>query len=537
LAIAAFTVRAALQVPPMRVGLPEVLAGQDHLDRAVRWVHAGEVAHMPALLKGGELLLTTGMGIGSTAADQRRFVQALAERGVTALAVELGAALPEVPRALVAEAESHGLPLIAIRREVRFVEITEVIHREIVNRQVVLMRRGDEIQQRFTDMMLDGAGIPELLGALAETIANPVFLEKSDRGVVYHATHHSPDAQALAAWDEVSRGAETPAHAALPVRTGGGEAWGRLWALGLDSPLEELDRVAVERAVGLIALALLRSRQEDVLAVRQPGRFLSRLLESDMEEAEAREGAAAIGFTTSPKWLLPMVATRSGRSGGGGQEAIWALVWRDLRRDLEGGAWPMLAGTLSLEQDLAIVIGLAAEHERPAVADRVATMLHAAADRHFAAADAVTLGVGRLAGSWGAVSQGLREAVEAATAPASGDRRAWYDAGQADLGRLLWTLRDNREMRAFVDKRLGRLIEHDRNRSFKLLDTLRVYFAHNGHKAAAARVLHVERQSLYHRLERIEEVLGESLDDEDTYLGLHLALRAHDQVAAERRDG
>ena len=44
--------------------------------------------------------------------------------------------------------------------------------------------------------------------------------------------------------------------------------------------------------------------------------------------------------------------------------------------------------------------------------------------------------------------------------------------------------------------------------------------------AQAARALHLERQSLYLRLHRIEELLGVSLDDEDAVLGLHLALRA-----------
>jgi hypothetical protein len=46
-----------------------VVAGADHLDRPIRWVHAGEVANMPAFVSEGELLLTTGMGMGATAAD------------------------------------------------------------------------------------------------------------------------------------------------------------------------------------------------------------------------------------------------------------------------------------------------------------------------------------------------------------------------------------------------------------------------------------------------------------------------------------
>src|SRR3954467_14585236 len=84
------TVSAALALPALRRGLPEVVAGAGGLDRPIRWVHAGEVPNMASLLRGGELLLTTGMGIGPRAADQRRFVAELAARGVAALVIELG---------------------------------------------------------------------------------------------------------------------------------------------------------------------------------------------------------------------------------------------------------------------------------------------------------------------------------------------------------------------------------------------------------------------------------------------------------------
>ena len=77
---AGITVRRALELPGLRSGLPEILAGADRLGRTVRWVHAGEVPHIASLLKGGELLLTTGYGLGTRPAEQRAFVRTLANR-------------------------------------------------------------------------------------------------------------------------------------------------------------------------------------------------------------------------------------------------------------------------------------------------------------------------------------------------------------------------------------------------------------------------------------------------------------------------
>ncbi|MEU1023374.1 PucR family transcriptional regulator ligand-binding domain-containing protein, partial [Streptomyces sp. NPDC005904] len=71
------TVQRALELPGLRGGLPEVVAGADRLQRTVRWVHAGEVPNIASLLKGGELLLTTGLGLGARVE--------LTSRGETAL--------------------------------------------------------------------------------------------------------------------------------------------------------------------------------------------------------------------------------------------------------------------------------------------------------------------------------------------------------------------------------------------------------------------------------------------------------------------
>ena len=117
----------------------------------------------------------------------------------------------------------------------------------------------------------------------------------------------------------------------------------------------------------------------------------------------------------------------------------------------------------------------------------------------------------------------MRRSAGAATALAP---RRWYDARRPGVTDLLHDLRDTPELDAFVDEQLGPLLEGGSARQRALLETLEAYLAAGGRKAQAARALHLERQSLYLRLRRIEELLGVSLADEDAVLGLHLAVRA-----------
>src|SRR6185437_10474011 len=62
------------------------------------------------------------------------YVASLAQVGVAGLAVELGRRYTgALPPALVAAAAARGMPLVELRREVAFIEITEAVHARIID--------------------------------------------------------------------------------------------------------------------------------------------------------------------------------------------------------------------------------------------------------------------------------------------------------------------------------------------------------------------------------------------------------------------
>ena len=79
-----------------------VVAGGDGLGREVRWLHASELADPTPWMSGGELLLTTGLGMGtSTAKRQKAYLRRLAEHRLAGLGFGLGFGHEQVPAALV----------------------------------------------------------------------------------------------------------------------------------------------------------------------------------------------------------------------------------------------------------------------------------------------------------------------------------------------------------------------------------------------------------------------------------------------------
>ncbi|MFI5681431.1 PucR family transcriptional regulator [Streptomyces cellulosae] len=534
---AGITVQRALELPGLRSGLPEVLAGADRLGRTVRWVHAGEVPHIASLLKGGELLLTTGYGLGTRPADQRAFVRTLAERGIAALVVELGPRFTRLPAALVDTARAAGLPLVQLHREVPFVTVTEEVHTEIVNGHYALLQRAEEVHRRCTEALLGGGGVPQVLGILADFSGNPVFLETTDGRLLYAAGAGPEGADPLQVWEGL-RGQHQdtpPAGSVLVDVPGGGPGTGavraRLVLLPVRDRLALVHRMAAERAAGLLAVVLMQARQEEELAARGRGDFLTDLAEGRIAPEDAPAQARVLGFKPGAGPLLPVVMRLADTLGPGGG---WAVLARAVAEELASVGVPVLLGVRPVEGRVPLLLGLRTETERPAVADRVAAALRAGVERAGmqrpgARPPVVVVGV---AGGWAAASAGLRHAAETATAAQGLSDRPWYDARRLDIDLLLWRLREHPDLAAFVDRAIGPVRDHDHRSRPPLLPTLETYLAHAGRKAETARELHLNRQTLYNRLARIGELLGTDLDDPQTVLALSLALRARRLVPA-----
>ena len=139
----------------------------------------------------------------------------------------------------------------------------------------------------------------------------------------------------------------------------------------------------------------------------------------------------------------------------------------------------------------------------------------------------MSLGIGRLYPG----VEGLRNSIpEAEHALAMGSRL--FGAGSvslfADLGiyRLLFSAKPE-ELRNFHEECLERLVEYDRQHNGELMRTLEALLQYPT-LAKTAQALHIHRNTLLYRLQRIQEVADLDLEDGDTRLTLHLALRAGD---------
>jgi len=123
------------------------------------------------------------------------------------------------------------------------------------------------------------------------------------------------------------------------------------------------------------------------------------------------------------------------------------------------------------------------------------------------------------------LAQALDEARQALAAARRFSERAGlcvYD----ELGvlKLLSGVRDRALLDQFLNERLGPLLRHDMHHGPSLMPTLEAWFHENGNLVAAAQRLAVHRNTLTHRVQRIEALCGLTLDNAYDRLDIGIAL-------------
>lgn len=528
-----------LELPLLKEAGVRIVAGADHLHRQVHWVHTGEIADIARFLSGGEVLLTAATGLGTSERAHRRYIRELAEVGVTAVIFELGRGFQSIPRAMIDEAKNSKIVLVSLDREVPFVAVTHVVHTQLISSNHAALVRATEIDEALSQAILDGASLSAVLELLAGRLNAAVVLEDVSHRVVAYGRGPGAFAPTLKNWQAHSRDVHEPRRSAtvnfadltqpcawteISLR---GETWGRLHILEADDPLDDVARLTLGRAGTSIALLLMSER--DAYLSDEAEHALIRGVASarDFNGQEFLDRASSLGIHFGDQLVL--LITRPGPSSeiAADGDAVSELV-HACRSVLAETDWPGVVGRV---EDLVVLV---AAVERDAERPRA----RALAERLVGVSSADRVGMSRPSRA-PALPRAFREAAMAhRLAPLSGNHllQAFDDLA---LLRLLAPLGAGPELGTFVEAELGDLLAYDESHNSELVKTLDAFLQANGNKQEMGDLLHLRRRSVYYRLDRIEKVLGYSLDSPDRRARLYVALRGrellNDQSAANVR--
>lgn len=513
------TLAEALGVPALVVGMPEVLTGADALDAPVRWVHVSDSPGVARLLDGGELLLTTASAWPEHPDDLRALITDFAAAGLVGVVVELGAHYRYVPAVVVDTARSTGLALVALHREVKFVTVTEQVHRRIIDDQTTALRAREEVRTLFMELALRGAPADYVVERLARTLRAPVVLESLAHEVIV-ADLADADHTVLEHWAERSRPSgrrdADDTRSVVPVQARG-TRWGSLVALA--GPAHPAGRIAVlEQGATALALGRLADADGEDWSLLGRRRLVDALLAgryASLPEAAARLQAA--GLLSEGVSVLGLAVDAPGPA------AVEAAAV-----DVGGRA---LCGTARRPDE-------PAEGWMPVLlaVPTTTTFAGATVDRFLAVLRAGGGSARLVVGP--RVDPGDPDSMLARTLDSAREALDLAESGEVGESGVMWVrrhplrrfvaaLRGDHRLLAHAESMLSPVLDAPPARRDDLLDALAAVVAHPGNRTAAAAAAHVSRSVFYQRLDALEEALGVRLDDGEVLSALHLALAIH----------
>ncbi|MFN8524675.1 MAG: helix-turn-helix domain-containing protein [Chloroflexota bacterium] len=527
-----------------------LVAGHDSLGARVHGVSRlrGRRPGFAALRRGDLALLSLS---GLRRIDERislaRAIDRLAEAGVVALGIQGSMD----PPALTA-AQGHQLATLQLPEDVELADIETDAVRVLLEDRAGVHDRAARITAQLHELLLHGHGAAEIARRLAGLVAKTVVLETefepprvfSPQGVA------PPDlaAEIEQAHDTVAQWAASqrysPAEPPCELHDLPGISHARYVApivhaqrlsglisiVGARSTLTDIHRIVASRAAAACALAVTHERAITDAEDRLQSDIIAELLGEEIVDLPAFERRAnRLGFELHRPHLALVIK-------------VAPISETTLRTALDRvcRAVDAAAPRSRVYTSHDLVIALVPSETSEAGARPRDTVARIAAELS-AGTDPPTLSIGSATGSGGVhrVQDTCRDALDAldlGTRLLGPGRHTQHD----ELGayRLLYRLDHGEEARRFTRAMLGALEDYDAEHNADLLATLEAYLDSGCSPSDTSSRLHLHRNTVMYRLQRIAQIGSVRLDDPESRFEAQLALRLRRilRVAGSRTD-
>ncbi|WP_141603811.1 PucR family transcriptional regulator [Terrilactibacillus laevilacticus] len=540
------TVKAALNRPCFSKA--KLVTSKNGLYRRIRWAHVLETLDMDQLINGEELILTTGVGLNKDS-ERLDFLRTLIQHGASCLCIELGPSFPRVSEDLISIALEHDFPIIVFEERVKFIEITQDLHTFLINTHYRTLQQLELISKEFHQLTLSStAGLYNILKLLQKQLNHQIFylpyegretsIPLLKQSVCQKMTEQIGKQIAVSTnRQKLKRGepiiwSEDKNTFVLQAIVAMGQTWAYLCMnVGHQKP-SEFDTLVMGRAVLCIAQENIRIKYVEEKQMHHEQLWIKDLIHErpiDQKQMKARLGLDIKGCVRFRVCVIEMVDLKKGKVMEE-EESLRIYISLLTRTIFEENGFQLLITTEN-NQIIAIVMTKDSnsdlKHHLKNTLDQIKErFLHKRRDK-----TTLIIGIGRERHQLLDSHLGFKESQivinmeKLKLREETLEHSYFYD----DIGvaRLLFMMQGEHKMDSFINDYIGAILAYDEEKGSNLLQTLKVYLDCGGSKQEAAKRLYVVRQTLYHRLQKIEELLGGDFMNTERRLSIEFAIRAH----------
>ena len=509
-----------------------LVAGAEGLERRITW-SCSMRARLPAFdsIQGGELALLTFAKLRRLNETLPHLLTSLHKEGVAAVAVA-AQSLEVLGIEAIALANHLHLPLLLLPPLAPIEEIEREVIAFVVSFRDEIERKATGVSQQLMQLSIQGVGIAGVCESLAISRGKWVVMQDAEQHIRFQAA--PPASKTLLFADPLtdeflhSHGLARVVEPIL-IRH---EIVGYLSLIGDENAFDYSERLVLNHVTPIFAIEFARERERSEVESRYHVEAFMNVLQGQYQQPEEILARVRhLGYDLTGPQIVVLFEAASSED-----DAALSLWARRIREEMLR-IWPT-CWLMSDAQRVTVLVPFASlaeearqgetEEEQTLVAriERFSTRLQQ--NRGNVPLPLFSCGIGHVATHVQGIPQSFREAQRAVEIG-----RRLFGEGKihsfARLGiyRLLFYLDGQSELTTFYQEMLGPLLDYDARHDGTYIKTLECYFQYNGNLSQTARTMHFHRNSLIYRLERIEEILGRSLEDAELRLSLQIALKIH----------
>ncbi|MEK4425067.1 PucR family transcriptional regulator [Solibacillus sp. FSL K6-1523] len=492
-----------------------LIAGAKGQLNVIKWVHIVESLDAAKLLKGNELILTTGIHLKDNEEIFKQFIHQLIASKAAGLCIELGNSIQEIPHFIQQMATDYQFPLIIFHKEVAFVEITQDIHSMLINQQYEMIKNLEDYAQQLNKYTLTVNNYEQILMHLYKHLGLQVIFTFNGQKPIFIPNIYQEKYEAMqqANPDDVEN------HFIQCDVNIFNQYYGEVCLFSSQRVLNEYDALILDRTVIALSQYLLRElyieekkgmEDREILDNWLNGKATIEELTHFMQDHHAS--------SASNRWIVMIHQIQKRKSS---DVTYYKLFARNVLEKF--GFYPFI-----LEKNSQLIFILADLREQESYKQRIEQALAQIHDNNskYKYADLNFLyAVGKYVSHIQTVKNSYTTANDTLEIRwKSQELSCFYE--DLHLHHLILHLQKSPSVMDMIAETIYPLIEYDQKHNSQLVETLKVYLQTNGLKKETSERLFIVRQTLYHRLEKIEQLLGHDFMKPEKRLTLELMLFA-----------
>lgn len=543
------TVRKVLKIGPLKKA--RIVAGHQGLDNEITFVNIMEVPEVARWMKGGEFLVTAGLPLKNDPLLRKRIIEELHGKGVSAFGIKPGQFFDTIPDDLIVHADKVGLPLIELPSDIPYMDFMLPIFETLINNQLFMLKKAEEIHNTLIEVALKGNGIPELCEKISDLIGNPSFIFDKSNNILGYSGMNEEDCIdlvqktlkqitcrenfALFLRPHRSHRVKVELHEidkdllVVPVDING-IVKGYLAIGEFYRELDEQDVMAIERASTIISLELMKEQAVFEAERKVRGELLEDLINGNFryEEAVVRR-ASFLNFNLNCLLAIFVINTDGFEQflqNSIRKDEMFAQEVKSYISDITHHVFLDYRGTamlLSKSDGIIGLINLNSSQDKRVLLNKIELIRTKILEKYKRLT--ISVGVGRAYQGARYIKQSYEEALTAVHIGRmikGGASTTFFE----DLGpyRFLYEMKDSISMQNYCQDVLGDLLAYDKHNNTELVKTLYYYFRNNCNLRLTSESLYIHKNSVIYRMKKIEELTGLSMDKAEDRFNLQLAL-------------